>query len=178
MYEVWTHLYFSCRRHPSPTKEMLEPLLRTATAIGLNLDVSTSKALADSLDRAVVSYLVSWCHASATYLGFWVLFCFSEACRIYLLGLNFYFSVSVSGWVNPIPNLWLEDNLLLGFFLFVTFHFLLIILSSICVQFLYIYSICLGKIVMQGDDPFFNKLIRILATRCMPQVMVSSAIKR
>ncbi|CAN1316738.1 Exosome complex exonuclease RRP44 homolog A [Linum perenne] len=41
------------RRHPSPTKDMLEPLLRTAAAIGLNLDVSSSKALADSLDHAV-----------------------------------------------------------------------------------------------------------------------------
>ncbi|XP_058098266.1 exosome complex exonuclease RRP44 homolog A [Magnolia sinica] len=41
------------RRHPSPTKEMLEPLLRTAAAIGLDLDISSSKALADSLDRAV-----------------------------------------------------------------------------------------------------------------------------
>lgn len=41
------------RRHPSPTREMLEPLLRTAAAVGLDLDVSSSKALADSLDRAV-----------------------------------------------------------------------------------------------------------------------------
>ncbi|EXB95112.1 Exosome complex exonuclease [Morus notabilis] len=41
------------RRHPTPTREMLEPLLRTAAAVGLNLDVSSSKALADSLDRAV-----------------------------------------------------------------------------------------------------------------------------
>lgn len=41
------------RRHPTPTREMLEPLLRTAAAIGLNLDVSSSKALADSLDHAV-----------------------------------------------------------------------------------------------------------------------------
>ncbi|KAJ8513325.1 hypothetical protein OPV22_003759 [Ensete ventricosum] len=41
------------RRHPSPTKEMLEPLLQTAAAVGLDLDVSSSKALADSLDRAV-----------------------------------------------------------------------------------------------------------------------------
>ncbi|RVW55126.1 Exosome complex exonuclease RRP44-like A [Vitis vinifera] len=41
------------RRHPSPTREMLEPLLRTAAAVGLNLDVSSSKALADSLDHAV-----------------------------------------------------------------------------------------------------------------------------
>ncbi|XP_071724421.1 exosome complex exonuclease RRP44 homolog A-like [Rutidosis leptorrhynchoides] len=41
------------RRHPTPTKEMLEPLLHTAAAVGLSLDVSSSKALADSLDRAV-----------------------------------------------------------------------------------------------------------------------------
>ncbi|PON50039.1 PIN domain containing protein [Parasponia andersonii] len=41
------------RRHPTPTREMLEPLLRTAAAVGLNLDVSSSKALADSLDCAV-----------------------------------------------------------------------------------------------------------------------------
>lgn len=41
------------RRHPTPTKEMLEPLLRTAASVGLDLDISTSKALADSLDRAV-----------------------------------------------------------------------------------------------------------------------------
>lgn len=41
------------RRHPSPTKEMLEPLLRTAASVGLDLDVSSSKSLADSLDRAV-----------------------------------------------------------------------------------------------------------------------------
>ncbi|XP_073280073.1 exosome complex exonuclease RRP44 homolog A-like [Primulina huaijiensis] len=41
------------RRHPGPTKEMLEPLIRTAAAVGLYLDVSSSKALADSLDCAV-----------------------------------------------------------------------------------------------------------------------------
>lgn len=55
-----------CRRHPSPTKEMLEPLLRTAAAIGLDLDVSSSKALADSLDRAVVRLL---CHAYVFYVA-------------------------------------------------------------------------------------------------------------
>ncbi|PPS06117.1 hypothetical protein GOBAR_AA14528 [Gossypium barbadense] len=44
---------FWFRRHPTPTREMLEPLLCTAAAIGLELDVSSSKALADSLDRAV-----------------------------------------------------------------------------------------------------------------------------
>ncbi|KAK7856151.1 exosome complex exonuclease rrp44 like protein a [Quercus suber] len=47
------------RRHPSPTREMLEPLLRTAAAVGLNLDVSSSKALAESLDRAVAVYFCS-----------------------------------------------------------------------------------------------------------------------
>lgn len=41
------------RRHPTPTKEMLEPLIRTAAAIGVSLDVTSSKALADSLDHAV-----------------------------------------------------------------------------------------------------------------------------
>ncbi|KAK9164738.1 hypothetical protein Syun_005640 [Stephania yunnanensis] len=41
------------RRHPSPTPETLEPLLRTAASVGLHLDISSSKALADSLDRAV-----------------------------------------------------------------------------------------------------------------------------
>ncbi|KAJ7944036.1 Exosome complex exonuclease [Quillaja saponaria] len=41
------------RRHPTPTREMLEPLLRTAAAVGLHLDVSSSKALADSLDHAL-----------------------------------------------------------------------------------------------------------------------------
>ncbi|XP_051124050.1 exosome complex exonuclease RRP44 homolog A [Andrographis paniculata] len=43
------------RRHPTPTKEMLEPLLQTAAAVGLSLDVTSSKALADSLDNAVGS---------------------------------------------------------------------------------------------------------------------------
>ncbi|KAK8940904.1 hypothetical protein KSP39_PZI010538 [Platanthera zijinensis] len=41
------------RRHPTPTKEMLEPLVHTAASVGLDLDISTSKALADSLDHAV-----------------------------------------------------------------------------------------------------------------------------
>lgn len=36
---------------------MLEPLLCTAAAVGFDLDVSSSKALADSLDRAVVRFL-------------------------------------------------------------------------------------------------------------------------
>ncbi|KAL6523030.1 Exosome complex exonuclease RRP44 A [Orobanche minor] len=41
------------RRHASPTREMLEPLIQTAAAVGLCLDVTSSQALADSLDRAV-----------------------------------------------------------------------------------------------------------------------------
>ncbi|VFQ59900.1 unnamed protein product [Cuscuta campestris] len=41
------------RRHPIPTKEMLEPLIRTAASVGIELDTTSSKALADSLDRAV-----------------------------------------------------------------------------------------------------------------------------
>ncbi|GAQ85435.1 Ribonuclease II/R family protein [Klebsormidium nitens] len=40
------------RRHPVPTPQMFEPLLRTAAAVGIELDVGSSKALADSLDRA------------------------------------------------------------------------------------------------------------------------------
>lgn len=61
--------YSSRRRHPTPTREMLEPLLRTAAAIGLTLDVSSSKALADSLDRAVVSlffFFLALCYFAAT----------------------------------------------------------------------------------------------------------------
>uniref|UniRef100_A0A0D6QW77 Uncharacterized protein n=1 Tax=Araucaria cunninghamii TaxID=56994 RepID=A0A0D6QW77_ARACU len=41
------------RRHPTPTPEMLEPVLRTTAALGVKLDISSSKALADSLDCAV-----------------------------------------------------------------------------------------------------------------------------
>ncbi|KAF9589083.1 hypothetical protein IFM89_018814 [Coptis chinensis] len=50
---------YLCRRHPSPMKEMLEPLLRIAAAVGLDLDVSSLKTLADSLDRVVAVYLCS-----------------------------------------------------------------------------------------------------------------------
>lgn len=51
---VWVIWYF--RRHPVPSPQMFEPLLRTAAAVGVNLDISSSKALADSLDRAVVGF--------------------------------------------------------------------------------------------------------------------------
>lgn len=46
-----------------PSPKMLEPLLLTAAAVGVDLDISTSKALADSLDRAVVS---TWLFASGS----------------------------------------------------------------------------------------------------------------
>ncbi|CAI5461475.1 unnamed protein product [Closterium sp. Yama58-4] len=41
------------RRHPTPSPNMFEPLLRTAEAVGIAIDTSSSKNLADSLDRAV-----------------------------------------------------------------------------------------------------------------------------
>lgn len=99
-----------CRRHPTPTREMLEPLLRTAAAVGLNLDVSSSKALADSLDCAVAS-LFSICSTSSqqAHTRTHNILCF---------------------WLNHL-------------------------------------------IIFQGSDPYFNKLIRILATRCMTQVFDS-----
>ncbi|KAL4186407.1 hypothetical protein AMTRI_Chr09g13970 [Amborella trichopoda] len=64
------------RRHPSPTAEMLEPLLRITASVGLNLDISSSKALADSLDRAqsddpyfnkLVRILTTRCMTQAVY---------------------------------------------------------------------------------------------------------------
>ncbi|KAK9164894.1 hypothetical protein Scep_000085 [Stephania cephalantha] len=56
MVKIWGEIFVNRIvgwRHPSPTPEMLEPLLRTAASVGLHLDISSSKALADSLDRAV-----------------------------------------------------------------------------------------------------------------------------
>ncbi|PKU77207.1 exosome complex exonuclease DIS3/RRP44 [Dendrobium catenatum] len=41
------------RHQPAPTKEMLEPLHRMATAVGLDLDISSPKALMDSIDHVV-----------------------------------------------------------------------------------------------------------------------------
>nr|XP_029151972.1 exosome complex exonuclease RRP44 homolog A isoform X2 [Arachis hypogaea] len=66
------------RRHPTPTREMLEPLLRTAAAVGLHLDVSSSKALADSLDHSVgddpyfnklIRILATRCMSQAVYFS-------------------------------------------------------------------------------------------------------------
>ena len=41
------------RRHQPPSREQFAPLLSAARAVGIHIDISTSKALADSLDAAV-----------------------------------------------------------------------------------------------------------------------------
>ncbi|KAI0530642.1 hypothetical protein KFK09_000189 [Dendrobium nobile] len=41
------------RHQPTPTKEMLEPLHRMATTVGLDLDISSPKALMDSIDHVI-----------------------------------------------------------------------------------------------------------------------------
>jgi exosome complex exonuclease DIS3/RRP44 len=41
------------RRHQPPTREQFAPLLAAAGAVGVHLDISSSKTLADSLDAAV-----------------------------------------------------------------------------------------------------------------------------
>ena len=41
------------RRHPTPAPRMFDPLLKACRAAGVDVDVSTSKKLADSLDAAV-----------------------------------------------------------------------------------------------------------------------------
>lgn len=41
------------RRHQPPSREQFAPLLSAATAVGVHLDISSSKTLADSLDAAV-----------------------------------------------------------------------------------------------------------------------------
>ncbi len=41
------------RRHQTPAPRQFEPLLKAAAAAGIELDVSSSKLLADSLDGAV-----------------------------------------------------------------------------------------------------------------------------
>lgn len=46
---------FAClRRHPRPSKRQFDQLLAAAASVGVELDVSSSKALADSLDAAVL----------------------------------------------------------------------------------------------------------------------------
>jgi exosome complex exonuclease DIS3/RRP44 len=41
------------RRHQPPSREQFAPLLSAASAVGVTLDITTSKTLADSLDAAV-----------------------------------------------------------------------------------------------------------------------------
>lgn len=41
------------RRHPVPPPRQFEPLLKAANAVGISIDIETSKALAESLDAAV-----------------------------------------------------------------------------------------------------------------------------
>lgn len=41
------------RRHPVPAEKMFEPLVKAAAAVGVTMDVSTSRRLAESLDRAL-----------------------------------------------------------------------------------------------------------------------------
>ena len=41
------------RRHQPPSREQFAPLVSSALAVGVDLDISSSKTLADSLDRAV-----------------------------------------------------------------------------------------------------------------------------
>ena len=73
---------FLTRRHPVPTPKMFEPLLRTASAVGLTIDTSTSKALAESLDQAQVS---GW-------LGGWVAVCLAG----WMAG---WLAVCLAGWL-------------------------------------------------------------------------------
>jgi exosome complex exonuclease DIS3/RRP44 len=44
--------YALLRRHPAPPQRNFDPLLTAAASVGQTIDVSSSKALADSLDRA------------------------------------------------------------------------------------------------------------------------------
>ena len=52
-----TRAYPRCamlRRHPAPSKRAFDALVAAAETVGITLDVSSSKALADSLDAAVL----------------------------------------------------------------------------------------------------------------------------
>ncbi|KAA8490392.1 Exosome complex exonuclease RRP44-like A [Porphyridium purpureum] len=44
------------RHHPKPTDEMFEPLLKTAAAYGIELDVSSNKTLNESLNRVELAF--------------------------------------------------------------------------------------------------------------------------
>jgi len=67
------------RRHPTPAPRQFDPLLKATAACGLNLDVATSKALAESLDHCVregdtyfnklVRIMATRCMTQAIYFG-------------------------------------------------------------------------------------------------------------
>ncbi|KAK9823835.1 hypothetical protein WJX72_005833 [[Myrmecia] bisecta] len=67
------------RRHPVPAPRQFDPLLRAAAAAGFSLDCSTSKMLAESLDKAVraddayfnklVRIMATRCMTQAVYFG-------------------------------------------------------------------------------------------------------------
>jgi len=67
------------RRHPTPPPRQLEPLMRAAAAVGLTIDTTTSKKLAESLDLAVraedpyfnklIRIMATRCMTQAVYLN-------------------------------------------------------------------------------------------------------------
>ncbi len=67
------------RRHPVPPSRQFEPLLQAATAVGFHIDIDSSKALAESLDRAVrdddpyfnklIRIMATRCMTQARYFG-------------------------------------------------------------------------------------------------------------
>ncbi len=67
------------RRHPVPPARQFEPLLQATGAVGVAIDVDTSKALAESLDRAVrpedpyfnklIRIMATRCMTQARYFG-------------------------------------------------------------------------------------------------------------
>eukprot|EP00884_Botryococcus_braunii_P014654 jgi/Botrbrau1/2318/Bobra.39_1s0007.1 len=67
------------RRHPAPTPQQFDPLLEALKAVGMEIDMSSSKALADSLDKLVrsddpyfnklVRIMTTRCMMPAAYIG-------------------------------------------------------------------------------------------------------------
>jgi exosome complex exonuclease DIS3/RRP44 len=64
------------RRHPVPTRTMFEPLMKACKAAGIEMDVTTSKTLADSLDRAGVEVKDSYLN---TLIRFMATRCMTQA---------------------------------------------------------------------------------------------------
>jgi exosome complex exonuclease DIS3/RRP44 len=67
------------RRHPVPPARQFEPLLNAASAVGVRIDIETSKALADSLNKAtreedpyfnkLIRIMATRCMTQAVYFG-------------------------------------------------------------------------------------------------------------